>query len=170
MCAIAGVIGLPAGYAIEAKLLSTMKHRGPDGQGVFSDVDCCLLHSRLTVIAPDGGAQPMRLYWQGREYIIVYNGELYNTEEIRRELVGFGHSFRGHSDTEVLLHGYCQWGQGVLEKLNGIFSFAVWEKTRRRLFLARDRMGVKPLFYCLHIVYYLIYSSKFISLEYSCRY
>ena len=150
MCAIAGIIGLPTGYAIEAKMLSTMKRRGPDGQGVFVDRDCCLLHSRLTVIDPDGGTQPMQLCWQGRDYIIVYNGELYNTQELRQELEKLGHIFQSHSDTEVLLHAYAQWQESVLEKLNGIYAFAVWDKDQQKLFLARDRMGVKPLFFKIH--------------------
>lgn len=149
MCAIAGMIGRLPDPDVTDMMLDSMKRRGPDGKGVYLDGETALLHTRLAIIDPEGGAQPMTFRVGEETFVISYNGELYNTEEIRRELVGFGHSFRGHSDTEVLLHGYCQWGQGVLEKLNGIFSFAVWEKTRRRLFLARDRMGVKPLFYCL---------------------
>ncbi len=150
MCAIAGILDLGWDWELVQKMIGSMRHRGPDGQGVFEDKDCALLHTRLAVIAPDGGAQPMTLQFQGEEYTIVYNGELYNTEEIRKELIALGHSFADHSDTRVLLHGYAQWGKAVLDKLNGIFSFAVWEKKRRRLFLARDRIGVKPLFYCLH--------------------
>ena len=92
----------------------------------------------------------MRLSWGGENYILTYNGELYNTEELRKELLALGHTFTGHSDTEVLLHGYAQWGSGVLEKLNGIYAFAVWERKKKRLFLARDRIGVKPLFYAEH--------------------
>jgi len=89
----------------------------------------------------------MALSWKGEEYCIVYNGELYNTRELRRELEKMGHGFLGHSDTEVLLHAYAAFGEGCLEKLNGICAFAVWEKRRQRLFLARDRIGVKPLFF-----------------------
>ena len=149
MCAIAGMIGRLPDPDVTDMMLDSMKRRGPDGKGVYLDGETALLHTRLAIIDPEGGAQPMACRVGEETFVISYNGELYNTEEIRRELVGFGHIFRGHSDTEVLLHGYCQWGQGVLEKLNGIFSFAVWEKKRRRLFLARDRMGVKPLFCCL---------------------
>lgn len=148
MCAIAGVLGLSCDFVI-GDMLKTMQRRGPDGNGVYQSEDCCLLHSRLAIIDPDGGAQPMLLTWGRETYSIVYNGELYNTEEIRRELIHLGHIFRTHSDTEVILHAYAQWSEGCLEKFNGIFAFAVWEQRARKLFLARDRMGVKPLFYTL---------------------
>ena len=92
----------------------------------------------------------MSLSWAGEEYVITYNGELYNTYELRRELEDLGHSFQSHSDTEVVLHAYIQWGEGCLDRFNGIFAFAVWEERARRLFLARDRIGVKPLFYREH--------------------
>ena len=150
MCAIAGIIGLPLGDSIVSNMLSTMCRRGPDAQGSYIDRDCCLLHSRLTVIDPEGGGQPMQLCWQRKVYTIVYNGELYNTEELRQELIKLGHVFQSHSDTEVLLHGYAQWQKAVLEKLNGIFAFAIWENVEKKLFVARDRMGVKPLFFKIH--------------------
>ncbi len=150
MCAIAGILGLDFDSMVMDKMQSTMHRRGPDENGRFTDGSCALLHCRLTVIDADGGKQPMSLDWAGETYTIVYNGELYNTREIRAELTVFGHSFHSHSDTETLLHAYAQWGDGCLQKLNGIFAFAVWEHRRRRLFLARDRMGVKPLFYKLH--------------------
>ena len=109
-----------------------------------------LLHARLEVIDLTGGAQPMHYTQNGKNYCIVYNGELYNTGEIRKELQLLGHHFVGHSDTEVVLHAYAQWGEVCLERFNGIFSFGVWEEGSKRLFLARDRMGVKPLFYKEH--------------------
>ena len=149
MCAIAGLLDLRADPQIREKILLTMKRRGPDDSGYFQDGACTLLHSRLAVIDPEGGRQPMTLELEGETYTLVYNGELYNTEELRRELLELGHSFHGHSDTEVVLHSYARWGQDCVEKFNGIFAFAVWEKNRRRLFLARDRIGVKPLFYTL---------------------
>ena len=147
MCAIAGVIGerLPQGAA--QAMLQTMHRRGPDDRGIWGKEAAWLLHSRLAVMDPDGGKQPMALSWQGETYILVYNGELYNTAELRQDLEREGHSFIGHSDTEVLLHGYAQWGEAVVEKCNGIFAFAVWEEKKKSLFLARDRIGVKPLFY-----------------------
>ena len=124
-----------------------MVRRGPDQAGRWGDDHCVLLHRRLAVIDPEGGRQPMELMWQGRLFIMVYNGELYNTEEIRERLMKLHHKFFGHSDTEVLLHAFAQWGEGALELCNGIFSFAVWEPGKKQLFLARDPMGVKPLFY-----------------------
>lgn len=150
MCGIAGIIGLDTDERIRNEMLLTLARRGPDGNGVYDHSGCCLLHSRLAIIDPNGGAQPMSLDWSGERYVLVYNGELYNTEDLRRELKRAGHAFEGHSDTEVLLHGYAQWGAECLEKINGIFAFALWEVKRRRLFIARDRMGVKPLFYKLH--------------------
>ena len=150
MCGIAGVIDLAIDEQTLERMLKSMRHRGPDGNGRFLTEGCCLLHARLAIIDPLGGAQPMCLSWTDEEYVITYNGELYNTEELRSALISCGHSFFGHSDTEVLLHGYAQWGEGVLQKLNGIYAFAVWEKKCRRLFVARDRIGVKPLFYKLH--------------------
>ena len=150
MCAIAGVLDLQMEPEIAEKMLRTMARRGPDGRGIFQDPQCGLLHTRLAIIDPEGGQQPMTLDWGQETYVLVYNGELYNTIELRRELEAMGHHFDGHSDTEVVLHGYAQWGEACLEKFNGIFALAVWERNRRRLFLARDRIGVKPLFYTRH--------------------
>ncbi len=150
MCGIAGMIGLCCNDTIASELLKTMRHRGPDGSGCYTEADCFLMHSRLAVIDPERGRQPMSFSWNGENYNIVYNGELYNTQELRLLLERLGHRFLTHSDTEVVLHAYAQWSDGCLEKLNGIFAFAVWEEKRKKLFLARDRMGVKPLFYKLH--------------------
>lgn len=150
MCAICGIIGLPAEEDTIHAMLSTMARRGPDGSGVCRDGDTTLLHARLAVIDPAGGSQPMTLSWAGETYTLIYNGELYNTQELRHDLEAAGHSFLGHSDTEVLLHAYAELGPDCVERFNGIFAFAVWEKRRRRLFLARDRIGVKPLFYMRH--------------------
>lgn len=150
MCAISGMIGIPASGAVIQAMLETMHRRGPDGRGVYQYEDAALLHTRLAIIDPVGGQQPMELDWGGEHYILVYNGELYNTEELRHALIAAGHRFKGHSDTEVLLHAYAEYGGECVQKLNGIFAFAVWEQKRKRLFLARDRIGVKPLFYTLH--------------------
>ena len=150
MCGIAGMVGIPWDETIQTKMLCTMARRGPDGNGRFSSEDCCLLHSRLAIIDPQGGAQPMHLSWQRETYTIVYNGELYNSQEILKLLKKLGHVFTGHSDTEIILHAYAQWAEDCLERLNGIFAFAVWEHKHKKLFLARDRMGVKPLFYTKH--------------------
>lgn len=150
MCAIAGILDLSLCSGAVERMLSSMERRGPDGNGVFSGSGCTLLHTRLAIIDPEGGAQPMMLDWAEERYILVYNGELYNTVELRRELEALGHRFSGHSDTEVVLHAYSQWGMDCTERFNGIFALAVWENKRRRLFLARDRIGVKPLFYKRH--------------------
>ena len=150
MCAISGLIRLEYNRQIQSRLLETMHRRGPDGQGVYETEECCLLHARLAIVDLAGGKQPMSLDWAGEKITLVYNGELYNTEEIRHQLIQKGHLFHTHSDTEVLLHAYAQWGEGCVEKLNGIFAFAVWEEKAKRLFLARDRIGVKPLFYKHH--------------------
>ena len=150
MCAIAGIIDLVHNKEICENMLGTMLRRGPDDKGIYESGTCALLHSRLAIIDPAGGRQPMTLDFEGERYTIVYNGELYNTAEIADELAKLGHLFRGHSDTEVLLHAYAQWKDGCLDKLNGIFAFALWQEKEQRLFLARDRMGVKPLFYKLH--------------------
>ena len=150
MCGIAGMIGLSYNENLIDNMMNTMRHRGPDACGKFNTNECCLLHSRLAIIDPDRGSQPMRLNWANETYTIVYNGELYNTREIRSELINLGHVFHGHSDTEVVLHAYAQWSELCVEKFNGIFSFGVWEEKRKKLYLARDRIGVKPLFYKLH--------------------
>ena len=166
MCAIAGILGLTYNEPIIRSMLRTMQHRGPDSNGVAMTAGSCLLHSRLAIIDPQGGQQPMKLRWQGRGYTLVYNGELYNTEELRSELIKLGHVFVGHSDTEVLLHAFAQWGEACLEKLNGIYAFAVWIRETKSLFLARDRMGVKPLFYVLHGGGFLFASEMKTLLEY----
>lgn len=150
MCAISGVVDLDYNLSTINKMLSTMKHRGPDDSGWEEFDRCCLLHTRLAIIDPECGKQPMSLIWAGERYTIIYNGELYNTDEIRKELLRLGHTFAGHSDTEVVIHAYAQWKNNCLERLNGIFAFAVWNDSAKQLFLARDRMGVKPLFYMIY--------------------
>lgn len=150
MCAISGMIGLEASEGILGKMLCTMHRRGPDDNGLYLSEDAALLHARLAIIDPEGGKQPMVLNHGGETYVIVYNGELYNTEELRRNLLKTGHRFLSHSDTEVILHAYAEYGAQCVQYINGIFAFGVWEVRKKRLFLARDRIGVKPLFYKLH--------------------
>ena len=150
MCGIAGEITLKGNQMSQAaaeKMLATMGRRGPDQRGSVFYPQAAMLHARLSVIDLSGGRQPMVLSMAGEEYCLVYNGELYNTQEVRQVLESLGHRFLGHSDTEVVLHAYAQWGPECLNRFNGIFAFAVWEAQARRLFLARDRIGVKPLFY-----------------------
>ena len=150
MCGIAGMIGLPAQPETIKKMLLSMAHRGPDESSSYVIPEAALLHSRLAIIDPEGGRQPMVLSHAGERYVLVYNGELYNTEELRYDLMKAGHNFLGHSDTEVVLHAYAEYGEDCVQRFNGIFAFAVWEERKKRLFLARDRIGVKPLFYKLH--------------------
>ena len=126
MCAIAGILGLPFDSQILDTLLGTMRHRGPDGTGSYMQRQCCLLHSRLAIVDPKGGAQPMHLCWAGEEYVLTYNGELYNTQELRDTLQAMGHEFVTHSDTEVVLHAYAQWQEGCVDRFNVFFAFGVW--------------------------------------------
>lgn len=147
VCGIAGMLNMSAEKSTISSMLSTMQRRGPDDCAVYNDNGCCLLHSRLTIIDPEGGKQPMIRHFGGETYVLVYNGELYNTSEIRNTLIRLGHEFDDHSDSAVVLHAYIQWGAECLQVFNGIYAFGVWECKKRRLFLARDRMGVKPLFY-----------------------
>ncbi|MHB9094516.1 MAG: asparagine synthase (glutamine-hydrolyzing), partial [Eubacteriales bacterium] len=115
--------------------------------GIWLSQHAVLAHRRLIVVDPEGGIQPMLRRRGNETFVLVYNGELYNTPELRDELAGRGHVFQGHSDTEVLLTAYMEWGENCMERLNGIFAFAVWREKDKNLFLARDRFGVKPLFY-----------------------
>ena len=149
MCGIGGFVDFERDARRGGPILHGMKRtltpRGPDAEGTYFDEDAALVHRRLIVIDPDGGKQPM--YSPDRNTIIIYNGELYNTPELRTELMSCGHEFVGHSDTEVLLHAYLEWKTDAFSRLNGIFAFAIWEKRERRLTLCRDRLGVKPLFF-----------------------
>lgn len=163
MCAIAGVIGPSLNEKECNRILATMQRRGPDGAGVYKKENITLLHTRLAIIDPTGGAQPMILSDGKETYTISYNGEIYNTDEIRSELQALGHEFQTHCDTEVVLHAYVQWKERALERLNGIFAFAVLEEKRKRLFLARDRIGVKPLFF-LHRAELFAFASEIKSL------
>ncbi len=147
MCAIAGVFRMKLQQRALSQMMLTMSRRGPDEEGVVQYKDTALLHRRLTVIDPATGHQPMKLLHGGREFCIAYNGELYNTQELRGKLTALGHNFYGHSDTEVVLHAYAEFGEKCLDMFNGIFAFAIYEPEENKLFLARDRMGVKPLFY-----------------------
>lgn len=150
MCGIAGWLDWEKDIS-ESDCISAMseslRRRGPDESGIYVDKNVCLIHRRLVVVDPENGKQPMTFNFNDRKYTVVYNGELYNTDEIRRELEVLGYSFRGHSDTEVLLKSFVQWGKDCVNKLNGIFAFAVWDDSNKELFLARDRIGVKPLFF-----------------------
>ncbi len=147
MCGIAGQIGYVENMrrmsAVMEQMSEAVAPRGPDASGQYADDNAYLVHRRLAVIDPENGAQPMSI----GDLVLVYNGELYNTNELRRELERRGVRFEGHSDTEVVLRSYAEYGDECVKLFNGIFAFAVWDRRRRRLFMARDRIGVKPLFY-----------------------
>ena len=128
----------------------TISKRGPDEDGYYYEKHVCLGHKRLIVIDPEGGKQPMSTMNNNDLYTIVYNGQLYNTKELRKELEENGFTFNSYSDTEVLLKSFIFWKYDVVKKLNGIFSFAIWDSSDNELFLARDHFGVKPLFYTLY--------------------
>ncbi len=138
MSAIAGIFDLPKPEEVIRKLLASMHRRGPKMQESYESKTGCLLQT---------GQKLTELDWAGEHYILSMDGTLYNGGELRAQLLALGHSFQEGTDTELLLHGYAQWREGVLDQLNGVFAFAVYEEKSRSLFLARDRIGVKPLFY-----------------------
>ncbi|HLJ34902.1 MAG TPA: asparagine synthase (glutamine-hydrolyzing), partial [Ktedonobacteraceae bacterium] len=151
MCGIAGWVDWTDDLTRKGPILeciaNTLCNRGPDAHGQWLSPHAALAHHRLIVIDPQTGGQPM-LYQEGeRTYAITYNGEIYNFRELRRELENLGHTFRTHSDTEVILHGYAEWGEACIQRLNGIFAFGLWDEQKQQLLLARDHLGVKPLFY-----------------------
>jgi len=150
MCGIGGILRFDD-EAVDrdrlTRMLSPLVCRGPDGRGVHVDGPCGLVHTRLAVLDAPGGSQPMSLGTPDGTLTVVFNGEVYNHRELRRELEAGGHRFTSdHSDTEVLLHGYRAWGDDLPTKLEGMFAFAVWDAAGERLLLARDRTGKKPLF------------------------
>lgn len=147
MCGIAGIltpsIDLRAEKPLIEKVSNTLKMRGPDAKGEYVTPDTALIHRRLSVIDPENGAQPMHF----GKYVIVYNGEIYNAHEVREELKSYGYKFDTHCDTEVVLKAFAKWKEESVKKLNGIFSYAVFDKEEKSLFLTRDRIGVKPCYY-----------------------
>jgi asparagine synthase (glutamine-hydrolysing) len=149
MCGICGMIrigGAAPGTPQHVRAMSrAIAHRGPDGEGYWDTPDGTLGHRRLAIIDVEGGAQPM--FDEDDRLGIVFNGEIYNFRELRAELTAHGHEFRTRSDTEVLIHGYEQWGAALPERLRGMFAFALWDARRRTLFAARDRLGIKPFYY-----------------------
>jgi asparagine synthase (glutamine-hydrolysing) len=147
MCGIAGFVGSGDRANLSA-MVRVLEHRGPDGEGFYEDTSMHVFlgHSRLAIIDLAGGYQPMPN--EDESVFVIFNGEIYNHLTLRKELIARGHVFRtDHSDTEVLLHGYEEWGEQLPARLNGMFAFAIYDKLKRRLFLARDRFGEKPLYY-----------------------
>ncbi|KUP09046.1 asparagine synthase [Bacillus coahuilensis m2-6] len=151
MCGITGISSFKWDTRQQRDSVSTMtetlKKRGPDETNYWMTSRVAFGHKRLIVVDPENGKQPMVQHNQGKTFTICYNGELYNTEDLRKELLIKGYSFEGHSDTEVLLTAYIEWREECVTKLNGIFAFAVWDEEKEHLFIARDRLGVKPLFF-----------------------
>lgn len=158
MCGIAGFCNMQADYTKEQvrwqQILDHMKevlnHRGPDDTGDILYPQTGFAHTRLSIIDLSRGHQPITKYKFGNAYSIIYNGELYNTAELRNNLINMGYLFKTHTDTEVILTGYMAFGEEFIKELNGIFAFAIWDDNQKRLLLVRDRLGVKPLFYTVH--------------------
>ncbi|MEY3251577.1 MAG: hypothetical protein RL227_550 [Pseudomonadota bacterium] len=147
MCGIAGLYdfsGAPAPGGLLQRMGRAMQHRGPDGDGLYLQGPVGLAHRRLSIIDLDGGAQPLAN--EDGSVQLVFNGEIYNFIELRERLLAAGHRFRTRSDTEVIVHAYEEWGVDCVRQFNGIFAFALWDSVRKRLFLARDPLGVKPLY------------------------
>jgi asparagine synthase (glutamine-hydrolysing) len=149
VCGISGIVDLkdrrPIDRGLARAMNDTLVHRGPDGEGFHFEPGVGFGHRRLSIIDLEGGKQP--LYNEDETVVVTYNGEIYNFREIADELVGKGHVFRTRCDTEVIVHAWEEWGERCLERFNGMFAFALWDRGREVLFLARDRLGVKPLYY-----------------------
>lgn len=154
MCGIVGFVNFKKDILQDKKTITEMTNqlykRGPDEEGIYLREHVALGHKRLIVIDPEGGKQPMIQKYSYGEYAIVYNGQIYNAKEIRKDLEEIGMDFETYSDTEVLLKGYIYYGKDIVHYLNGIFSFAIWNSKDEELFLARDHFGIKPLFYTIY--------------------
>ena len=150
MCGIAGKFNFDPHRGVDRERLTAMTsviaHRGPDADGFYVADGIGLGHRRLSIIDLATGDQPLTN--EERTIWVVFNGEIYNFADIRVELEAHGHRFRTHSDTEVIVHAYEQWGDAAVDRFRGMFAFALWDEPRRRLLLVRDRLGVKPLYYC----------------------
>ena len=149
MCGLAGIFRIsddgPVNPALLARMTTALAHRGPDGDGFHIEPGVGLGHRRLAIIDIDGGQQPM--YNEDNSVVIVFNGEIYNFQELRPKLQALGHVFRNRCDTEAIIHAWESWGPDCLDHLSGMFAFALWDRNRQMLFLARDRLGKKPLYY-----------------------
>jgi len=151
MCGITGKINRNPSRPVDPDLIARMKrcirHRGPDEDGVYLEAPAGLGFQRLAIIDISTGHQPMTN--EDGSIVVVFNGEIYNFQELREELIAHGHVFKTHSDTETIVHGYEQWGTDVCERLRGVFAFCIYDRPRRRVMLARDRVGKKPLYYAI---------------------
>ncbi len=163
MCGITGFVNHTKDISSYKNVLNNMTDeiikRGPDETGIYLEKHVALGHRRLVVIDLENGKQPMQAIHNENTYTIVYNGQIYNANEIRKDLLSAGFSFDGHCDTEVLLKAYIHYGSSVLSKVNGIFAFAIWDTNKQELFLARDHFGIKPLYYSI-VDNTLIFSSE----------
>ena len=144
MCGIFGIAGEGPLEAQLRRSVATLTHRGPDAGGFYVSPGIALGHRRLSIIDLEGGKQPM--FNEDGTKAVVFNGEIYNFPELRDELLAKGHRFATRSDTETILHAYEEWGEACVERMAGMFAFAVWDEREKTLFLARDRLGIKPLF------------------------
>ncbi len=153
MCSICGILNFKTPNTIERTIIekmgNTMTHRGPDQQGLFMDNFVALQHNRLSIMDPENGLQPMTRTYEGKTYTIIYNGEIYNTPTLRKEIESYGIVLETNCDTEVVLYTYILFGEQASTKLNGIFAFAVYDETAQNVYLSRDRFGVKPFFYSM---------------------
>ena len=144
-----GIVGFVNNKDNKEKIIKDMskkiEHRGPDGEGVYIDENCALAHRRLAIIDLNTGTQP--IYNEDKSIVIIYNGEVYNFKELKKTLLKKKHVFKTKTDTEVILHGYEQWGEKLPSHLRGMFAFAIWDKNKKELFMARDGFGIKPLYY-----------------------
>ena len=149
MCGIAGIFHVESSKPVDPervrRMTDSIAHRGPDGAGVWTAPGIGLGHRRLSIIDLGGGAQPMLT--EDERLALSFNGEIYNFQELRKELEALGHQFRTHSDSEVILEAYRAWGPKCVERLHGMFVFALYDQANRQLLLARDRLGVKPLYH-----------------------
>ena len=147
MCGIAGFVDktIKNKKKVIKDMAERIKYRGPDGEGYFIDDEVALAHRRLAIIDLSSGGQPQ--YNEDNSLVIVFNGEIYNFVELKEELIKAGHKFRNKSDTEVIIHGYEEWGVEVTKHLRGMFAFAIWDTKQKTLFIARDGFGIKPLYY-----------------------
>ena len=162
MCGIVGIFDAARREPIRESTVRAMAdaiaHRGPDGEGFHFAPGIALGHRRLSIIDLAGGAQPM---WdEGRRFCIVFNGEIYNFRALAEELRARGARFRTNSDTEVILEGWRHWGEGALGRINGMFAFALWDAHDETLFIARDRLGKKPLYYAMPQPTRLVFASE----------
>jgi asparagine synthase (glutamine-hydrolysing) len=162
MCGITGIVDLMGERPVEERVLRAMNgalsHRGPDGDGFHMEPGVGFGHRRLSIIDLEGGKQP--LFNEDHSVVVTFNGEIFNFMEIERELLARGHTFRTRCDTEVIVHAWEEWGERCLERFNGMFAFAVWDRNKKVLFMARDRLGVKPLYYTVLAGGQLVFGSE----------